>query len=152
MDAQKFKDAMSRWATGVSVVSSLLDGKPVGITVTGFMSLTVDPPSVLISIDNRSYMVKAIENTKKFTVSFLNEDQEEISRLFASHDLEKFNKTFTGYIEDVPYIKGGTVLLCELHSNQSIFDHTIFAGKVKDLIIGNEKPLIYWDRKYIRTI
>ncbi len=66
MDPQKFKDAMSTWATGISVVSSLLDVKPVGITVTGFMSLTVDPPSVLISIDNRSYMVKAIENTKKF--------------------------------------------------------------------------------------
>ncbi|MGC8558589.1 MAG: flavin reductase family protein, partial [Nitrososphaeria archaeon] len=61
MDPQKFKDAMSTWATGISVVSSLLDVKPVGITVTGFMSLTVDPPSVLISIDNRSYMVKAIE-------------------------------------------------------------------------------------------
>ncbi|MGC8558415.1 MAG: flavin reductase, partial [Nitrososphaeria archaeon] len=80
----------------------------------------------------------------------LNEDQEEISQLFASHSLEKFNKIFTGYLDNVPYIKGGTVLLCELYSNQSIFDHVIFTGKVKDLIIGNKKPLIYWNRKYMR--
>ncbi|MDG6928083.1 MAG: flavin reductase family protein [Nitrososphaerota archaeon] len=150
MNVQEFKAAMARWASGVSIVSTMMNDKPVGITVTGFISLSVDPPSVLVSIDRKSYMVGAIKGAGRFSVTFLSEGQEEISRLFASNDLNKFREEWTGYKNGLPYVKGGTTVFAEVQSGSGAFDHVLYIGKVTDLILNEEKPLVYWNRMYLK--
>ncbi|MEM0097608.1 MAG: flavin reductase family protein [Conexivisphaerales archaeon] len=150
MNIQEFKDAMARWASGVAILSTLMNNKPVGITVIGFMSLSVDPPSILISIDRKSYMVEAIKGTRKFAVTFLNEGQKEISRLFASNDSDKFRNEWTEYKNELPYVKGNVTLFAELQSELNAVDHVLFIGKVNDIIINEGNPLIYWNRMYLK--
>ncbi|MGC8661081.1 MAG: flavin reductase family protein [Nitrososphaeria archaeon] len=150
MKVQEFKTAMARWVSGVSVVSTMMDNKPVGITVTGFMSLSIDPPSVLVSIDKKSYMVGAIKSAGKFAVTFLKEDQEEVSRIFASSEINKFREEWTGYRNGLPYVKGGPAVFAELHSELDALDHALFIGRVTDLMLNEEHPLVYWNRKYVK--
>lgn len=150
MNLQEFKNAMARWASGVSVVSTKMDGRPAGITVTGFMSLSIDPPSVLVSIDKRSYMVGAIKTAGKFAVTFLKEGQEEVSRLFASSEMNKFREGLAAYRNGLPYVKGGPVVFAELNSALEAIDHVLFIGRVTDLILNEDNPLIYWNRMYVK--
>ncbi len=148
MNVQKFKDAMARWPSGVSVVSTVMNGKPVGITVSAFMSLGIDPPSIILSIDKRSYMIDAIKSSGIFAVTFLNEKEDDISRLFASSDANKFRAEWTGFWNELPYIRGDTVVFAELHSSIDAFDHVLFIGKVIEALISDKSPLIYYNRKY----
>ena len=148
IDVQRFKDVMARWPSGVSVVTTVINGKPVGITVSAFMSLGINPPSIIISIDKRSYMVNAIKSAGRFAVTFLNENEEGLSRLFASGDENKFRAEWTEYRNGLPYIRGDTAVFAELYSSLDAPDHVLFIGRVIEALISDKSPLIYYNRKY----
>src|SRR5512144_3181643 len=88
----EFRAALSRFISGVTVVTTLgKDNRPAGITVSAFSSVTLEPPLVLACIDKRSSLHDHLTEGRYFAVNILAEDQQSISRLFASRDEDRFD-------------------------------------------------------------
>jgi flavin reductase (DIM6/NTAB) family NADH-FMN oxidoreductase RutF len=150
MDEAAFKQAMSHFASGVTVVTTEHDGRPYGMTVASFASLSLRPPLVLICIEKNVKTHDAIANAKKFGVSILSADQGEVSSRFASRMEDKFSGVeFTRGDLGVPLIAGAlTTLECEVHDQLPGGDHTIFIGRVIDARTREGVPLLYFRSGY----
>ncbi len=144
----RFKDAMARWASSVGVLLSSYEGRVHGLTVTGFMSLSVSPPSVLVSIYEKSGAIDVIRGSKKFSFTVLREDQEDVSRVFAMPDPEKHKRADIIYMDGVPYLRGLATVFCRVSSEVKLYDHVLFVGDVYDVITEDGMPLIYFNRGY----
>jgi flavin reductase (DIM6/NTAB) family NADH-FMN oxidoreductase RutF len=81
--ALAFRDAMSRWASGLTVVSAEHDGVRVGLVASSFTSVSADPPTVLVCIDKRSRSLPTIDNAGAFAVNVLSSEQDHAFRVFA---------------------------------------------------------------------
>ncbi|HVO96295.1 MAG TPA: flavin reductase family protein, partial [Terriglobales bacterium] len=91
IEPQELRRIMGHFATGVTVITiTNQDGTPTGLTANAFMSLSLNPPLVLISVDKGATCYACFELKNGFTVNFLSEDQEEISRRFATKGADKF--------------------------------------------------------------
>ena len=92
MNNKNLRNVLSKFATGVTIVSTIDDdGKPIGMTVNSFTSVSLDPPLVLwnIGINQPSYDI--FLNAKGYSVSILSKDQKDICNLFSSSIDNKFN-------------------------------------------------------------
>ena len=86
--ADDFKNALSAWASGASVVTTRADGLAYGLTVSSFTSVSLDPPLVLVCLGHGNRMVEMITRSQRFAVSLLAREQEEASNHFASRGRE----------------------------------------------------------------
>jgi flavin reductase (DIM6/NTAB) family NADH-FMN oxidoreductase RutF len=151
----EFRQALSRFASGVTVVTTKgEDGRPRGLTVSAFSSLSLDPPLVLICIDKRSSLHPHLKEGRGFAVSILAEDQEAISRRFASKDLQdRFNgiKIREG-VMGLPLIEGAIAHIeCLIVGSFPGGDHTIFIGQVEATAVEEGRPLAYFRGNYARV-
>ena len=149
-----FKNIMSQWPTGVSVISSFSssDNTYHGLAASSFVSLSIDPQLILFCVKATSSTYSAISEHGKFGVSFLNTNQQEIAQICASNIQNKF--------EDIEYILGGKCfsplikdakcwLECSLHNSYEGGDHKIIIGEVLSASINNSSaPLVYYSRNY----
>jgi flavin reductase (DIM6/NTAB) family NADH-FMN oxidoreductase RutF len=153
--ADLFRQVMSNWASGVTVVTANGEGTPYGLTVSSFASVSLDPVLILVCLDNRLSGLQNFKNSKHFGVSILSESQQEVSRLFAKKGTERpADLYFTGK-SGVPLIKGSlAVLECETVATYPGGDHIIFLGQVQELEVLREeqgaKPLLYFRGGYQR--
>ena len=86
-----FRQVMGQFATGVTVVTTCTErGRPVGLTVNAFCSVSLDPPLVLICVDLRSHALPHIRESGKFAVNILTSRQEQLSRCFATSSEERY--------------------------------------------------------------
>src|SRR5690349_13755757 len=85
---EDFREAMSAWATGVSVVATRADELEYGVTVSSFTSLSLDPPLVLVCLQNKSAILPMIEQVRGFSVSMLAHGQAAESKQFAGSGRE----------------------------------------------------------------
>src|SRR5271165_4233023 len=92
LDSRQFRDALGRFATGVCIVTTRgSDGRPYGVTVNSFSSVSLDPPLVLFSLDRASTSFNAFVEGKHFTVNVLHREQMALSRTFATTSDTKFD-------------------------------------------------------------
>jgi len=151
VDDATFKLAMSHFASGVTVVTTEHEGKPYGLTVASFASLSLHPPLVLVCIEKAVKSHDAIASAGKFGVSILGREQAEISGRFAS---KKIEDKFAGVdlVEGelgVPLIGGAICrLACRVHSRLEGGDHTIFVGEVVGAQTTEGVPLVYYRSAY----
>jgi flavin reductase (DIM6/NTAB) family NADH-FMN oxidoreductase RutF len=82
-DTRAFRQALGHFPTGVCVVTAVIDSVPLGMTVSSFNSLSLDPPLVLFSIDRRAASLPLWERAKGYALNVLAENQREISERFA---------------------------------------------------------------------
>jgi 4-nitrophenol 2-monooxygenase / 4-nitrocatechol 4-monooxygenase, reductase component len=153
ISSEEFRSALGRFPSGVTIVTSKGDdGENRGITVSAFSSLSLEPPLVLICIDKRASLHDHLKEGRHFAVNVLAEDQEDLSRRFASKDAKRFNEV--GWREGVT----GAPLLADvlaaiecrvLHSYPG-GDHTIFVGEVLTTTVDEKKPLAYFRGGYSR--
>lgn len=150
IDDAGFKLAMSHFASGVTVVTTEVDGKPYGLTVASFASLSLHPPLVLVCIEKSVKSHEAILAAGKFGVSILGQNQAEISGRFASKVEDKFAGIAVHRGElDVPLIDGAICTLeCRVHEQLPGGDHTIFVGEVVDAQTSDGAPLVYYRSGY----
>jgi len=152
-DPQKFKDALSRWASGVSVVTTNDDGMLYGLTVSSFSSLSLDPPLILVCLHNSNRMPEMIRKSASFGVSILGADQEEASNYFARPGREPTSE-FTEIpgkwtTSGQPVVDGALAhLVCEVHALIPQGDHTIVVGRVVEAHAREGEPLLYYNRGY----
>lgn len=150
MDEAAFKNAMSHFASGVTVVTTEHQGKPFGMTVASFASLSLHPPLVLICIEKSVKTHDAIASSGKFGVSILRSDQQDISSRFASRAEDKFTgiDVRRGTL-GLPLIAGAlTTIECAVENRLPGGDHTIFIGKVVDAQTTEGNPLLYFRSGY----
>lgn len=150
IDEARFRQAMGYFASGVTVVTTQLDGELYGMTVSSFSSLSLKPPLVLICIDRGVPSHDAIARAGQFVVNMLDKRQEHLSRRFATASDEKFKGVawHSGTL-GLPVLDHVlAVVECRVHATFDGGDHTIFVGQVIDAEVNEGTPLLYYRRGY----
>jgi 3-hydroxy-9,10-secoandrosta-1,3,5(10)-triene-9,17-dione monooxygenase reductase component len=147
----EFRSAMSRFASGVTIVTTATEAQqPIGLTVSSFASLSLEPPLVLVCIDKRASIHDQLIEGRYFAVNVLAEDQEILSRRFASRDADRFSGT--GYAEGVtgaPILNDVLAAMeCRIVHTYPGGDHTIIVGEVERATVNDGKPLAYFRGGY----
>ncbi|MCA1011424.1 flavin reductase family protein [Halobacillus halophilus] len=150
MDNRMFRTAMGKFATGVTVIVSEVEGQVHGMTANAFMSVSLDPKLVLISIDKKAKMNEVIQKSNQFTVNILSGDQKEMSMIFAGQIKEDKQVEFET-VEGLPVIKDSLVsLVCNVYQAHEAGDHTLYVGEVINLNIKDGDPLAFYEGKYMQ--
>ena len=156
IDPQDFRDVLSNFAASVTVVTAAGEDGPVGLTVSAFTSVSLDPPLVLICIDQKAGSLYSIREAGWFTVNFLNAGSAETALLFASKDVDKFATTPHRPPENP---SAGPVLTdehlvayfeCETEQWIRAGDHDIFVARVQAGKLVNDEvlPMVYVRRRF----
>lgn len=150
MDDRLFRNAMGKFATGVTVITTLVDGNPHGMTANAFMSVSLNPKLVVISIGEKAKMNERIRESKTYAVSFLAQDQQDASMQFAGQKSADDDFEFD-YCNNMPVIKDALgVLTCNVVAEHSAGDHTLYIGEVTDIRLSenDQEPLLFYQGKY----
>lgn len=151
IDAKELRNCFGKFATGITVITAVApDGTKIGLTVNSFSSLSIDPPMILWSLDNKSHSLEALKATSHFAVNVLASDQMDLSNNFASREEDKFdNVDIDNGICGMPLLKDTVAHLeCKNVHQYPGGDHTIFVGEVEHFEISNKKPLLYANGQY----
>lgn len=151
VNKDEFRAALGHFVSGVTIITiNGDDNRPLGMTVSAFASLSLEPPLVLACIDKRASVHGLFAEGAYFVVNILAEDQEHLSRRFASKDQDRFNGV--GYTEGVtgpPLLEGALACLeCRVVHAYPGGDHTIIVGEVESTAVAESKPLAYFRGGY----
>ncbi|HEX3770546.1 MAG TPA: flavin reductase family protein [Polyangiaceae bacterium] len=147
----EFRAALSQFATGVTIVTADGPGGRVGFTATGFTSLSLDPPLVLVCVSKSASAYEGVVGADHFAVSILTEAQRAIAELFARHGADRFEETKVreGTRVPAPLIEDALVHLeCVKHGEHHEGDHTILIGRVVAASVGSGPPLLHFARRF----
>jgi flavin reductase (DIM6/NTAB) family NADH-FMN oxidoreductase RutF len=139
-----FRDALGRFATGVTVVTTLSDQGPLGITANSFSSVSLDPPLVLWSPARASRRFAAYEAAEHYAIHILGEEQRDLCRRFSRDGLDFAGLDWTPNAEGVPLIHNCIARFdCIRHAAYDGGDHLIIVGRVLSAEIRNGPPLLF---------
>ncbi|TCR62956.1 flavin reductase family protein [Bosea sp. BK604] len=153
MTDRSFRRALGEFATGVAIVTARGSGNGlIGMTMSSFNSVSVDPPLVLFSVDRRANSLPAMLEADVFAVNVLARDQEALSNQFARAMSDKWSTVRAILAErKAPLIAGALVHFeCEPYAHHDGGDHVIFVARVRDYSVGPEAaaPLIFFRGRY----
>ena len=147
IEPRAFRDTLGRFATGVTVVTMEHEGDPRGITVNAFLSLSLDPPLVGVSIDRSAGAHGTLDATDRFGVSVLGAEQAPTSDYFAGRAMEPV----PGFVRlgEVPVVSGAIAhLACRIVDRVPTGDHTLFVGQVHAVAAAEGRPLVFFRGEY----
>ena len=151
IEAQELRRVMGHFATGVTVITATdKDGAPQGLTANAFMSLSLNPPLVMISVDKRATCYSCFVPGKGFNVNFLSEDQEDVSRRFATkgdRQICRFEVARRQQRRCAHRRRLGSVE-CRITACHDGGDHTIVVGEILNVAADGERPLLFFKGKY----
>jgi flavin reductase (DIM6/NTAB) family NADH-FMN oxidoreductase RutF len=148
MDDRLFRNAMGKFATGVTVITTEIHGNVHGMTANAFMSVSLNPKLVLVSIGKKAQMLKYIQESKTYAVNILSQDQKVLSMNFAGQ-LEKQVDVEFEQLGGLPVIKDALAQIsCRVVNEVQAGDHTLFIGEVVDINIIDQNPLLFFSGKY----
>ncbi|HWH82582.1 MAG TPA: flavin reductase family protein [Burkholderiaceae bacterium] len=153
--SEALRTAMSRFATGVTIVTCSASTGAQGITATSFQSVSLDPPLVSFCVDRRALSLAAFEQARVFAVSVLGAHQEYVARRFAQRGADKWGGIdITQGHDGVPLIAGALATFeCEMHSVLDGGDHRIILGRVLRTTHGEAaRPLLFFGGNITRQI
>jgi flavin reductase (DIM6/NTAB) family NADH-FMN oxidoreductase RutF len=153
----EFRHAMGQFATGVSVVTTLDDGRPRGITVNALSSISLEPPLVMVALDRRRFITPMLHRARRYAVNILAEEHHELSDCFAGAEVTPNREAFCGAPWKpgrfgLPLLEGAIATLeCEVAETFRVGDHDLFIGRVEALSVDREaaSPLIFHRRRYL---
>lgn len=138
-----FRQVMGRFPTGVTVVTTQHQGQVGGLTVNAFSSVSLNPPLVLVCVDLASQTLPLIRESKSFAVNMLTNQQEDLSRCFATRSSDRFehfcNAKYYKAVTGAPILDGilafiDTRVVAEYPGG----DHVIFLGQVVAMGLANQ--------------
>lgn len=147
-----FRRTMGMFATGVTVLTTIRDGQVHGMTANAFMSVSLNPPLVLVSIDRRAKMLSMLHEGSPLGVSVLAERQSMESNFFAGRPVEAYEPSFE-LIRDIPLV-GGALAQVAGRVVRSYWggDHSLFLVRVEAARYGEGKPLLFHGGRYERIL
>jgi len=152
VDGERFRSALSCFASGVAVVTSVDGAGPCGATTTALCSVSDRPPSLLVCLNSSSRTLSGITETGGFVINVLRADREGLGRHFAGKAPDKFADVTwrrSGRF-GAPVLAGDVVAHAECAVRQitALADHYIVVGLVLDAWTGGESPLLYYRREF----
>jgi 3-hydroxy-9,10-secoandrosta-1,3,5(10)-triene-9,17-dione monooxygenase reductase component len=157
-DSDLFRRVMGHFATGVTVVTTLDEDRPQGITVNALSSVSLDPALVMVALDRRRFITPTVRTRGQFAVNVLGEHQQAISDCFAGAPVTPDREDFCGAAWrpgqlGLPLLDGAIASLeCDVVGTYSAGDHDLFIGRVVSLANDTHQPmpLLYYRRRYLR--
>ncbi|WP_216667747.1 flavin reductase family protein [Sporosarcina jiandibaonis] len=148
IDDRLFRNAMGSFATGVTVITTEVENGIHGMTANAFMSISLNPKLIAISVDEKAKMLDHIKKAGKFAVNILSKDQKEVSMQFAGQNKEDVDVSFVTY-KGLPTVENSlAVVTCEVQSGIVAGDHTIFIGQVTGVKLESHDPLLFSKGQY----
>lgn len=151
-DHAGFRKTLSQFATGVAVITARnAGGNPIGITMSSFNSLSLDPPLILFSVDRRALSLDAMLAAKGYAVNILARQQEHLSNQFARALGDKWSNVEyqTGHAQ-APLLDGVLAHFeCDPYASHDGGDHVLFIGRVvRFKALADGAPLVFFRGKY----
>ncbi|WDY55890.1 flavin reductase family protein [Pseudomonas sp. PSKL.D1] len=148
-----FREALGHYASGITVITSLIDGVPIGFTCQSFYSVSMSPPLVSFSVMATSASYPGMRQAGRFAVNILAGEQVGVSNRFARKGADKWHGV-QWQLSPLgnPVIAGSLHWLdCEIHAEHEAGDHVIVIGEVKALSLQEptaSQPLLYFKGQY----
>lgn len=150
-DARRLRDTLGRFCTGVTVVSTVWDGAVHAMTANAFTSVSMQPPLVLVSIDNRTRMHGILPHSRRYGVSVLASDQERLALHFAGQRCTAQHDPFVS-VDDIPVVRDAIAhFVCDSHAIHEAGDHTLYVGQVREFATRDGDPLLFHAGTFARV-
>ena len=149
-----FRTAMSKFATGVTVVTTIDEqGTPHSMTANSFTSVCLDPPTILVCVAHGTNTYGFVERAGRFGVNILNKDQENLGIYFAKRPEDRTGDVKYEFImaeDEVPFLNGSMVSFsCEVVGSHVYGDHTVYMGEVKEVRQEEDgEPLMFFKSRW----
>jgi 3-hydroxy-9,10-secoandrosta-1,3,5(10)-triene-9,17-dione monooxygenase reductase component len=153
-DSARYRRVLGHFCTGVTVVTSVCDGEPVGLACQAFAALSLDPPLALFCPGDGSSSGRRIERAGHFCVNVLAHDQRDLARVFGVSAPDKFDGvTWTPTAAGAPILDGAlTWAACEIDAVHPAGDHRLVIGRVTELgTCRDARPLLFYKGRYTGT-
>jgi flavin reductase (DIM6/NTAB) family NADH-FMN oxidoreductase RutF len=153
MDPAEFRNAIGRFLTGVTVITTAHDGMPHGITASAVASLSVDPPTLVVCLNKQSATRGAVAAARRFIVNVLAADQAELAMHFASKSPGKFVRMdVETSAHGLPRLPGAIATLdCAVVAEVDGGTHSIFIGRAEAGSAGSGTPLGYFRGRFVQV-
>lgn len=153
IDASQFKNALKLWASGVTVVTAYSEQMgPKGMTATSFSSVSVDPPQILVCLNENTDTGALVLEQQYFAVNILSSGQQAISNQFAgaiSQEQRFIQVAWEKGENGAPLLTESLASLeCKLVQQVKAGTHWIIIGEVENLVCRTGEPLLYYNGAY----
>jgi 3-hydroxy-9,10-secoandrosta-1,3,5(10)-triene-9,17-dione monooxygenase reductase component len=150
-EPQKFRQVLGHFATGVTVITAIDEGEPVGFSCQAFAALSLDPPLVVFCPSQQSTSWPRIARAGRFAVNVLTENQHELASRFGRSAKHKFDGVSWAPDEAGSPVLDGVLTWagCELEAVHPGGDHQVVIGRVRELgECGSQRPLLFYRGRY----
>jgi len=150
---KEFLNSMREVTSTVNIVSSQYQGAKQAMTASSVVSLSLDPPSMLICVNKDASIHDSLDRERFFCINVLAKDQVDLANLCSSKDNEdsRVSSEEWSFYKNIPYNKRANAnIFCRCFNSFTHTTHTVFFGEVVKVINNNTKdPLMYGKGKYI---
>ena len=144
VDAAQFRRVMGRFASGLTVVTAEASGEIRGMTASAFMSGSLDPPIIVISVARKARMHDHLLAAGRFGVNILCADQRDIATHFAGRPVGRSRRDVRGSGTGSPCSsRARRSITATIEATHACGDHTIFLGRILTLTADEQPPLLY---------
>jgi flavin reductase (DIM6/NTAB) family NADH-FMN oxidoreductase RutF len=155
IDPMEFRRTLGRFATGVTIVTTLDGNVDHGMTVNAFASVSLEPPLVLVCCDKKAESYELLKKSRVFAVNILRDDQKQISTNFSRYELKPIrfqNLKIRRVVTGAAIFEGAMAFIdCRVVGVHDAGDHDIFIGQVEKLgYKEGSDPLLFYAGKYRR--
>jgi len=142
VDRALFRRVMGRFASGLTVITAQAGTAVRGMTANAFMSGSLEPPLLVVSVAHRAHMHDHLIAAGRFAVNILAEGQEDLANHFAGR-LESFEPKFV-LVDGVPTLREAcAMMIADVTATYACGDHTLFVGHIHSMAADDRPPLIY---------
>jgi flavin reductase (DIM6/NTAB) family NADH-FMN oxidoreductase RutF len=152
LETAEFRRTLGMFATGVTVITTRVGEQIHGMTANAFMSVSLQPPLILISVDRRAKMNALLREDARFGVSVLEESQSALSNRFAGREGDGSEAAFE-IVNETPLVAGALAhLIAQVARSYWGGDHSLFLGRVEYARYGTGTPLLFHGGGYGRVV
>lgn len=147
--SDRLRQAMRRVAQTVTILTTRVGDQRFGITASAFTTVSMDPPSVMVAVNNQASLSGPLQERRAFAVNVLGEDQRAVAEAFADRSLTLDERFAVGAWEDHPANlpicrEALAVLVCSADHATRYGTHTVTIGRVEDVLLsGEDRPLVW---------
>jgi flavin reductase (DIM6/NTAB) family NADH-FMN oxidoreductase RutF len=148
IDPREFRSALGHFASGITIATVVHEDTTHGMTANAFMSVSMDPPLVVVSADHKTTWHEKASESDRYGVSVLSEQQGALSNHFAGKPEEGIEIPFV-WRNGVALIEGAIAqFVCRIVDAHPAGDHTLYIGQIEYLNYEEGKPLLFFTGEY----
>lgn len=148
IDPGEFRNSVGHFASGITIATVAHEDEVYGMTVNAFMSVSMDPPLVLVSADNGTTWHEKASQSDRYGASILSEEQIELSNHFAGKTEEDIEIPLM-WRNETPLIEEAIAhFVCRIVDAHPAGDHTLYIGEIEYLNYEGGKPLLFYTGEY----